>query len=159
MEIEEENRDKFEDDVEEMRQKALSSDSCSKEILRQEFEATINLRYEHLLNMLIQGKNMASSTIQTYIKKAIAIQAVKLDKDNAKEVTDWCRGVLTTTINPTDDGGMDLVVSISINTLEGKMWVREGDYIIKGVADEFYPCKSGIFDSTYDLVPIETNKK
>lgn len=39
-----------------------------------------------------------------------------------------------------------------INTLEGQMLVSLGDWIIKGVAGEFYPCKPDIFYQTYDEV-------
>lgn len=37
-----------------------------------------------------------------------------------------------------------------IPTLEGNMKVSMGDYIIKGVNGEFYPCKPDIFDKTYE---------
>ena len=40
-----------------------------------------------------------------------------------------------------------------IKTLEGTMVARVGDYIIKGVKGEFYPCKSDIFWATYE--PVE----
>ncbi|MED3574506.1 hypothetical protein [Cytobacillus praedii] len=39
-----------------------------------------------------------------------------------------------------------------INTLEGVMEGRGGDYIIKGIQGEVYPCKPDIFEKTYDLV-------
>ena len=39
-----------------------------------------------------------------------------------------------------------------IPTLEGDMLVRPGDYIIKGVQGEFYPCKPDIFEQTYEEV-------
>ncbi|WP_431844381.1 hypothetical protein [Lactococcus petauri] len=39
-----------------------------------------------------------------------------------------------------------------IHTLEGDMAVSDGDYIIKGVQDEFYPCKPDIFKETYEVV-------
>jgi hypothetical protein len=40
----------------------------------------------------------------------------------------------------------------SIPTLEGVMEALPGDYIIKGVAGEFYPCKPDVFLSTYEEV-------
>lgn len=40
-----------------------------------------------------------------------------------------------------------------ISTLEGLHWVDLGDWVIRGVAGEFYPCKPGIFDATYESVP------
>lgn len=39
-----------------------------------------------------------------------------------------------------------------IATLEGGHWVNLGDWIIRGVQGEFYPCKPEIFDATYDAV-------
>jgi hypothetical protein len=39
-----------------------------------------------------------------------------------------------------------------INTLEGKHTVSEGDWIIRGVKGELYPCKPDIFDLTYEAV-------
>lgn len=39
-----------------------------------------------------------------------------------------------------------------INTLEGTMVANPGDYVIKGVNDEFYPCKPDIFEATYEKV-------
>ena len=39
-----------------------------------------------------------------------------------------------------------------IITLEGEMLISDGDYIIKGVAGEFYPCKPEIFEATYEKV-------
>lgn len=41
---------------------------------------------------------------------------------------------------------------LKINTLEGVMKANVGDYIIKGVNGEFYPCKQDIFKKTYELV-------
>ena len=40
---------------------------------------------------------------------------------------------------------------IRVKTLEGEMFARVGDYIIKGVTGEFYPCKADIFHETYEL--------
>lgn len=38
----------------------------------------------------------------------------------------------------------------SIDTLEGVMTANEGDYIIKGIQGEYYPCKPDIFEATYE---------
>ena len=43
-------------------------------------------------------------------------------------------------------------VGLFIKTLEGNMLASVGDYVIKGVSGEFYPCKPDIFAATYDLV-------
>lgn len=39
-----------------------------------------------------------------------------------------------------------------IETLEGKMTISKGDYVIKGVQGELYPCKPDIFEATYEEV-------
>ena len=39
-----------------------------------------------------------------------------------------------------------------IQTLEGEMWVREGDWIITGINGERYPCKPDIFEKTYEPI-------
>jgi hypothetical protein len=41
---------------------------------------------------------------------------------------------------------------LNITTLEGVMKAEIGDWIIKGVQGEFYPCKPDIFDATYEVV-------
>lgn len=43
---------------------------------------------------------------------------------------------------------------IIIETLEGEMTASVGDYIIKGVQGEFYPCKPDIFEATYEAVMV-----
>lgn len=40
--------------------------------------------------------------------------------------------------------------TIQIETLEGTMTANPGDWIIRGVKGEFYPCKPDIFESTYE---------
>jgi hypothetical protein len=40
---------------------------------------------------------------------------------------------------------------LTIPTLEGEMTAKKGDYIIKGVVGEIYPCKPDIFEATYDF--------
>lgn len=47
--------------------------------------------------------------------------------------------------NPDDDCGL-------IDTLEGRMMVSAGDWIITGIKGELYPCKPDIFEATYEAV-------
>lgn len=49
---------------------------------------------------------------------------------------------------PNSDGTDELVIA----TLEGEMLVNFGDYIIKGVNNELYPCKPDIFEKSYEKV-------
>ena len=82
-------------------------------------------------------------TVKKYRKKPVVIEAVQyaVDASNKVEVLAFCGGS-----NPIAD-------DIDISTIEGRMRARRGDYIIKGVAGEFYPCKPDIFDATYE--PVE----
>ena len=49
-------------------------------------------------------------------------------------------------------GRIDLNGNIIIPTLEGPHMAREGDWLIKGVEGEYYPCKPSVFAKTYDEV-------
>ena len=54
----------------------------------------------------------------------------------------------------------DLLKNLRIETLEGTMSVNKGDYIIKGIAGEFYPCKPEIFEQSYEAAePSMTKNK
>ena len=44
------------------------------------------------------------------------------------------------------------VISVRIRTLEGNMSTAPGDWIIKGIKGELYPCKPDIFEATYEQV-------
>lgn len=45
-----------------------------------------------------------------------------------------------------------VVYGLEIATLEGNLTVSDGDWIIKGIKGEFYPCKPYIFEATYEAV-------
>ena len=83
-----------------------------------------------------------------YRKKPVVIEAVRWDgsQESAQEINAFNGGQFW----PITDGR-----EIKIPTLEGLMKASPGDYIIKGVNGEFYPCKPDIFESTYDLVENE----
>jgi len=86
-----------------------------------------------------------------YRKKPVVIEAIRWNDpfedhyvDNRQQIIGWSDGLIW--YNP--DGYGTLVIP----TLEGNMSARRGDYIIKGVQGEFYPCKPDIFEATYELV-------
>ena len=68
--------------------------------------------------------------------------------EQVEELAIWCGGTLTKYYS--HDG--KYLVSIRFDTLEGLRYVAWGDYIIKGVKGEFYPCKPDIFKATYEEV-------
>lgn len=82
-----------------------------------------------------------------YTKKPVTIEARQFLPDTAVSVADWCYGDL---VNDDDAAQDDVPLYIAISTLEGVMEAKLGDYIIKGVNGEFYPCKPDIFDKTYE---------
>lgn len=79
-------------------------------------------------------------------KKPVVIDAVQFTQEMHEGKAEWPRGVVWGYV-PGDDRGGAIV-----ETLEGHMKVSVGDWIIKGVAGEFYPCKPDIFARTYERV-------
>ncbi len=79
--------------------------------------------------------------IQEYQKKPIRIKAIKWNGNNYEEIFKFC--------NPwcSFDSG-----TLIIKTLEGNLKASLGDFIIKGINSEFYPCTPDIFDKTYELI-------
>lgn len=89
--------------------------------------------------------------LTTYRKKPVEIQAALIAKDNLTELATLVDGHLKLT---TDKNGEETTILV-IPTLEGKMNAHIGDYLIRGVAGEYYSCKPDIFAQTYDRVPEE----
>lgn len=46
----------------------------------------------------------------------------------------------------------DVPEKLTIHTIEGPIYAIPGDYIIKGVNGELYPCKPDIFEKTYEII-------
>jgi len=93
-----------------------------------------------------------------YRKKPVVIEAVKWDGKNLIEIT---RFMGDTVPNLSDRIAGErwedycYIVKqngLKIHTLEGEMSASIGDFIIKGVSGEFYPCKPDIFAKTYEEV-------
>lgn len=84
-----------------------------------------------------------------YRKKPVVIKALQFF-DTAERITELSEFI----------DNQEVVVNyekpdspvLKIETLEGIMTASEGDYIIKGVNGEFYPCKPDIFEKTYEAV-------
>ena len=80
-----------------------------------------------------------------YRKRPMIVEAYLVSTVSVKSLPSWCKGKTTYDSDTKPDG-------ISIHTLEGKMVANIGDWIIKGVKGEFYPCKPDIFEATYERV-------
>lgn len=78
-------------------------------------------------------------------KKPIVIEAMQFTNEDKDLVINWV------TCNRYPDYEFDNPVLV-IQTLEGNMIAHLGDWIIKGVSGEFYPCKPDIFAATYEQV-------
>lgn len=102
-----------------------------------------------------------------YRKKPVVVEAMRFtDAQSAVDIIDWSYVVedkegdeywlsaITYHCN-TEDGtcsGTPEGHVLKIRTLEGDMIAAPGDYVIRGVQGEFYPCKPDIFEATYDAV-------
>jgi hypothetical protein len=94
-----------------------------------------------------------------YRKKPVVVEAFRIGMDY---IPDWFMNKVTSNeiilhgsssgFNHVDDTNCD------IHTLEGVMHANYGDYIIKGVNGECYPCKPNIFEKTYEKVEEENDK-
>jgi hypothetical protein len=90
-----------------------------------------------------------------YRKKPIIIDAIQWTGANAPEVFAAFPDVATISALISRHAKHALVydgVVLSIVTLEGTMVASVGDWIIKGVSGELYPCKPDIFDLTYEAI-------
>lgn len=75
-------------------------------------------------------------------KKPVVIEAVQWTGDNVDEVLEFVGGELPVVRDE----------KIFISTLEGVMRGDIGDWIIRGVKGELYPCKPDVFEATYEAV-------
>lgn len=82
--------------------------------------------------------------IKRYRKKPVEIEAMLFDGD-IEELESFVGDDLLI-----EAYGRDSRVLAYIRTLEGKMLISDGDYVIKGIQGEFYPCKPDIFKATYN---------
>jgi hypothetical protein len=79
-----------------------------------------------------------------YRKKPVVIEAIQFTGANTVEIA----GLLGWDYS----GGSEYSDSVVIETLEGDMTANVGDWVIRGVAGEGYPCKDDVFRLTYERV-------
>jgi hypothetical protein len=86
--------------------------------------------------------------MQKFRKKPVVIEAIQWDGTElmAMDIIKWMgKGGYRR-----PDYKLELNPELVIPTLEGEMVASSGDWIIKGIAGEFYPCKDEIFKRTYE---------
>lgn len=84
-----------------------------------------------------------------YQKKPLVIEAIKFTRNSWDEILNFTGGSAHSLSIERCIGGIARCI---IPTLEGQHIATEGDYIIKGVKGEFYPCKPDVFEQSYELV-------
>ena len=83
-----------------------------------------------------------------YRKKPVIIEAMQFVEENKDIVYSWASSIRMN-VEPTFRDHKPVLI---IPTLEGDMVASIGDFIIKGVNGELYPCKPDIFEKTYEKV-------
>ncbi len=82
-----------------------------------------------------------------YRKKPVVVEARQFRQPvDIGELARWCGGEWRFEYSPTEHAPQIILIP----TLEGTMTAHPGDWIIKGVKGEFYPCKPDIFEATYE---------
>jgi len=83
-----------------------------------------------------------------FVKKPIVIEAMQFNNDvKGYDILQWANNAQAERGAPFISWKND---KMYIPTLEGVMTASPGDWIIRGIAGEFYPCKPAIFDATYE---------
>ena len=91
--------------------------------------------------------------VKNYMKKQVIIQAMEWTGENVEELEDFTEDQDNEKwFREFDEYGEQ---HLYIFTLEGSMKANIGDYIIKGIKGEFYPCKPDIFEMTYEDISIK----
>ena len=88
-----------------------------------------------------------------YRKKPVVIEAMQFTIENKDKVF-WWANEGKRHVSPTFNENGEPTLTIS--TLEGDMIASLGDYVIKGIQGEFYPCKPDIFEQTYESVNLDS---
>jgi hypothetical protein len=84
-----------------------------------------------------------------YRKKPVVIDAWQWDGKSLIDARDFSDKTGLPWFNIGARGG---VTGLIIPTLEGEMIAQQGDWIIRGIEGELYPCKPDIFEATYEAV-------
>ena len=89
-----------------------------------------------------------------YVKKPVVVEALQWDGSNTGELLTFGKPDIYFVYHDAawEAGAGPVRADLYIKTLEGNMHANEGDYIIKGVHGEFYPCARDIFEETYEEV-------
>jgi len=93
-----------------------------------------------------------TTMVQRFRKRPVVIEAMRLTEHNAGAVTAWVVSGGHKAVMRGGPRGGSRGATVTIKTLEGDHLASVGDYVIRGVQGEFYPCKPDIFEATYEPV-------
>ena len=88
---------------------------------------------------------MTETKVKKYVKKPIPIEVMQYTNES---ILDWMG----------DKGAIDYIGRLIIETPEGVVTCKKGDYVAKGVVGEFYPIRKDIFKKTYIEVTEEVKE-
>ena len=114
---------------------SIYDDTLDADILQMAYKNTIELLKNEV-------EIFDAESIKKYRKLPVEIEAVQYDGFHTGQLHEFCGDCF---VEPVD--GFPY-----IKTTEGNMTVSKGDYVIRGVGGEFYPCKPDIFGKTYESV-------
>ena len=88
-----------------------------------------------------------------YRKKPVVVDALQWDGTNFDEICNFMQKFYGSKLNYENmSEHASKTGELFIQSLEGVMRASKGDYIIKGIQGEFYPCKPDIFEVTYEKI-------
>lgn len=79
--------------------------------------------------------------IKAFVKKPVKVQAIKYTGNNFDEISSFINGDI-----------FRYYEKVVIKTHAGYRYIEKGDWIIRGINGEFYPCKPDTFEKTYEEV-------
>ncbi len=98
---------------------------------------------QKLHDFIVDALHKKGDFMAKYRKKPVVIEAIQFNGRNSADIHEFCGDKVREPV------GKDY---LEIETLEGVHIASPGDYIIKGIKGEFYPCKPDIFELTYEKV-------
>ena len=111
------------------------------------------------IHQYMNKEAVPSSSRPVYVRKrqTVVVQAMQWTGDNFDRIVAWMGGNNVRLVNPDypgKSGGDVLEVYNWIDPRPGGMWipVAKGDWIIRGVKGEYYPCDNEVFVETYEVV-------
>ena len=101
--------------------------------------------------------NIDSAKVQFFVKKPVQIQAIKFTYPPSKEFLDFVGNKISKLKKDRHLGSLATAVIATLedgdeNSYQVEHVITEGDWLIKGIKGEFYPCKSDIFEETYQEI-------